>query len=156
MYKKMIEQARKDGVANEKMMNASIESVDGLLEKMKEAHPEVYQQFIAKQHELFYGPHYNEMFAEIDVAGIVYTDSEGKEHHGPYWSIAEVEDATRGMTFPAGTTRYDKYVAFNVFKSDTCKAYDDKEILAGAYQFFFADEDYPGAGKIWKYMRSIK
>ena len=156
MYKKMIEQARKDGVANEKVMNASIDSVDALLEKLKEAHPEVYADFIAKQHELLYGPHYNELFAEIAVAGIVYTDSEGKEHHGPYWSIAEVEDATRGMTFPAGTTRYDKYVAFNVFKSDTCKAYDDKEILAGAYQFFFADEDYPGAGKIWKYMRSIK
>ena len=156
MYKKMIEQARKDGVANEKVMNASIESVDGLLEKMKEAHPEAYQQFIAKQHELFYGPHYNEMFAEMDVAGISYTDNEGKERHGAYWSAAEVEDATRGMTFPAGTTKYDKYVAFNVFKSDTCKALDDKEVIAACHQFFFADEDYKDGGKIWQYMRAIK
>lgn len=156
MYKKMIEQARKDGVANEKVMNASVESIDALLDKMKGAHPELYEQFIAKQHELFYGPHYNEMFAEIDVAKLSYTDNEGKEHRGAYWAISEVEDVTRGMSFPAGTTKYDKYVAFNVFKSDTCKAYDDKEVLAGAYQFFFADEDYKGNGKIWQYMRAIK
>ena len=81
----MIEQARKDGVASEKVMNASIDSVDALLEKMKEAHPDAYNQFIAKQHELFYGPHYNELFAEMDVAGLTYTDAEGKEHHGAYW-----------------------------------------------------------------------
>ena len=156
MYKKMIEQARKDGVANEKVMNASIDSVDELLEKMKDAHPAVYERFIAKQHELFYGPHYNELFAEMDVAGLTYTDAEGKEHRGAYWSIGEIDDATRGMTFPAGTTRYDKYVAFNAFKSDTCKAYDDKQVLAGAYQFYFADEDYKGGGKIWQYMRCMK
>ena len=156
MYKKMIEQARKDGVANEKVMNASIDSVDALLDKLRTAHPAVYEQFIAKQHELFYGPHYNETFAERDVAEIVYTDNEGKERHGAYWSVAEVEDATRGMTFPAGTTKYDKYVAFNVFKSDTCKALDDKEVIAACHQFFFADEDYKGTGKIWQYMRAIK
>ena len=152
----MIEQACKDGVANEKVMNASIDSVDALLLRLKDAHPDVYEDFIAKQYELLYGPHYNEMFAEMAVADLAYTDVEGKQHKGAYWSPGEVEDATRGMSFPAGTTKFDKYVAFNVFKSDTCKALDDKEVIAAGYQFFFADEDYKGIGKIWHYMHALK
>ena len=106
MYKKMIEQARKDGVASEKVMNASVDSVDQLLESLRESHPEVYNAFIAKQHELLYGPHFNEMFAEMAVAGISYTDASGKERSGAYWTAAEIDEATRGLTFPAGTTTF--------------------------------------------------
>lgn len=156
MYKNMIEQARKDGVVNEKAMNASVESIDQLLAQLKDVHPDVYSAFIAKQHEIMYGPHYNELFATIAVAGIEYTDADGKSHKGEYWSIAEIEEATRGLTFPQGTTKYDKYVAYNVMKSDLCKGNDDKAILNDAYNFFFADEDYRGQGKIWRYMQCIK
>lgn len=156
MYKKMIEQARKDGVANEKVMNASIDSVDALLEKIKDAHPDVYNAFITKQHELFYGPHFNEIFAEMAVAEIMYTTADGKQHTGPYWTVAEIEEATRGMAFPAGTTRWDKYVAFNSFKSDVAKELDDAQVISSAYSFYFADEDFSGHGKIWRYMQCMK
>lgn len=155
MYKKMIEQARKDGVASEKTMNASIESVDQLLEQLKEVHPDVYNSFIAKQHELLYGPHYNEMFATMAVAGIEYTDADGKSRKGEYWSVAEVDEATRGLAFPQGTTKWDKYVAYNAMKSDLCKVADDKTILNAAYAFYFADEDFHGQGKIWRYMQCM-
>ena len=155
MYKKMIEQARKDGVASEKAMNASIESIDQLLEQLKEAHPDVYNAFMAKQHELLYGPHYNELFAMTAVADIEYTDVEGKSHKGEYWSVTEVEDATRGLAFPQGTTKWDKYVAYNAMKSDLCKVADDKTILDAAYAFYFADEDFHGQGKIWRYMQCM-
>lgn len=155
MYKKMIDQARKDGVANEKTMDASIESVDQLLEQLKEAHPDIYDAFIAKQHELLYGPHYNEMFAMMAVAGIAYTDADGKSHKGEYWSVAEVDEATRGLAFPQGTTKWDKYVAYNAMKSDLAKVAADKDILNAAYAFYFADEDYRGHGKIWQYMQCM-
>lgn len=156
MYKKMIEQARKDGVASEKVMNASVDSVDQLLESLRESHPEVYNAFIAKQHELLYGPHFNEMFAEMAVAGIAYTDASGKKHTGPYWTATEVDDATRGMVFPAGTTRWDKYVAFNSFKADVAKDLDDAQVISSAYSFYFADEDFDGHGKIWRYIQCMK
>ena len=156
MYKKMIEQARKDGVASEKTMDASIESVDQLLEQLKEAHPDVYNAFIAKQHELLYGPHYNELFAAMAVAGIEYTDAEGKSHKGEYWSIAEVDEATRGLAFPQGTTKWDKYVAYNAMKGDLAKVASDKDILNAAYAFYFADEDFRGEGKIWRYMQCMR
>ena len=152
----MIEQARKDGVASEKTMNASIESVDQLLEQIKTAHPDVYSSFIAKQHEILYGSHFNEIFAAMAVAGIEYTDAEGKAHKGEYWSLSEIEEATRGLSFPPGTTKFDKYVAYNVMKSDLCKVADDKLILSAAYAFFFADEDYIGQGKTWRYMQCMK
>lgn len=156
MYKKMVELARKDGVANEKVMNSSIDSIDKLLSELKEAHPKIYDKFIAKQHELFYGEHYNELFAEMAVSSISYTDAEGKLRKGPFWSPQEIDEATRGMTFPAGTTKWDKYVAFNVFRSDTTRALDDKSVINSAYLFFFADEDFSGDGKIWRYMQCVK
>ena len=152
----MIEQARKDGVASEKVMNASVDNIDHLLKQLKEAHPDVYNAFMTKQHELMYGPHYNELFATMTVAGIEYTDVEGKSHKGEYWSVGEVEDATRGLTFPQGTTVWDKYVAYNAMKSDLCKVAGDKDILSAAYAFYFADEDYRGEGKIWRYMQCMR
>ena len=156
MYKKMIEQARRDGVANEKTMYASIESVDELLESIKVAHPNVYNKFITKQHELLYGPHFNEIFAEIAIASIAYTMADGKQHTGPYWTVSEIEEATRGMTFPANTTKWDKWVAFNSFKSDVAKDLDDAQVISSAYSFYFADEDFSGQGKIWRYIQCMK
>lgn len=156
MYKKMIEQARKDGVASEKTMWESIAGVDGLLAVMAEDHPDEVRRFMRHQHELLYGPHYNELLAVEDVKEIRYTDREGKTREGAYWTVDEVEAATRGMSFPAGTTKWDKYVAFNVFRSDVCKALSDEDVLQSGYAFFFADEDLEGDGKIWRYMSCLR
>lgn len=62
------------------------------------------------------------------------------------------------MNFPAGTTIWDKYVAFNVFKSDLAKVYNDEEILRGAFEFFFKDEDFKkeNTTKIWEYMCCVR
>jgi hypothetical protein len=155
MYKKMIEQARKDGVASEKTMWESIADVDMLLIDIKEVNPEVVRKFMRRQHELLYGPHYNELMAIEAVSGIKYTDKEGKAREGAYWTIEEVEAATRGMEFPARTTKWDKYVAFNSFRSDVCRQLEDADALKAAHAFYFADEDYQGEGKIWHYMGCI-
>lgn len=152
MYKKMIDQARKDGVTSEKIMWESIADVDVLLAEVSEAHPEVVRKFMRRQHELMYGPHYNELMAMEAMKGIRYTDKEGKVREGAYWTVEEVENATRGMEFPAKTTRWDKFVAFNSFRSDVCRTLEDAEILKSAHAFYFADEDYAGEGKIWRYM----
>ena len=152
MYKKMIDQARKDGVTSEKVMWASIADVDVLLAEVAETHPDAVRKFVRRQHELMYGPHYNEVMAVEAVKGIRYTDREGKVREGAYWTAEEVEAATRGMDFPPRTTVWDKYVAFNSFRSDVCKTQDDDEILKSAHAFYFADEDFCGEGKIWRYM----
>lgn len=59
------------------------------------------------------------------------------------------------MTFPNGTTEWDKYVAFNSFYSDLCLVFSTEEIIKAAYRFFFQDED-AGAGKVWNYMQAVR
>ncbi len=62
------------------------------------------------------------------------------------------EGATAGMTFPNGTTKFDRFVAFNAAYADFCKSFSDEDVLRIAYDFYFADEDWKGSGKIWEYM----
>lgn len=57
-----------------------------------------------------------------------------------------------GMTFPNGTTKFDRFVAFNAAYADFCKSFSDEDVLRIAYDFYFADEDWKGNGKIWTYM----
>lgn len=155
-YKKMIEDARRSGVTSEKAMWESIADIDDLLEVLETDQPDIVKKFYRKQHERLYGPHYNEIMAVEAVRGIRYTDREGKMREGAYWTVEEIEEATRTYAFPPDVTKWDKYVAFNVFRSDVCKKLDDANALAAGYAFFFADEDFHGGGKIWRYMGCIR
>lgn len=95
--------------------------------------------------------------AVFDVSQIAYTDKEGKKHTGAYWTCEQVEEATKAMSFPSGTTKWDKFVAFNSFFADTCKVLTEEQTLKTAYQFYFADEDFPKerGAKIWLYMAMV-
>lgn len=95
--------------------------------------------------------------AAFDVSQIAYTDKEGKKHTGAYWTCEQVEEATKAMSFPSGTTKWDKFVAFNSFFADTCKVLTEEQTLKTAYQFYFADEDFPKerGAKIWLYMAMV-
>lgn len=90
----------------------------------------------------------------MDVEGIRYTGPSGEKRTGAHWTADQIEEAARGMSFPSGTTKWDKYVAFNSFYADMCMVCDDAQILKGAHRFYFADEDAP-QGKIWVYMAAM-
>lgn len=153
-YKNMITSARNAGVATEKIMWQSIDGLNEMLCKMKEEHPDMFWKFMREQHGIMYSNHYDETFALYDVSMVRYTDRNGKKCEGGYWTMEQIEAATKAMTFPASTTKWDKYVAFNSFYSDTCTVYGDEEIIKGAHKFYFADEDAP-PGKIWLYMKDM-
>lgn len=152
-YKEMLEKAKIEGVANEKTMWNSIDSLSRMLCIMKKEHPEMYWEFMREQHGIMYSNHYNKEFAEYDVNEIKYTNKEGKERTGAYWSVEQIEQATANMRFPAGTTKWDKYVGFNVAYSDFCKKYEDADVLNIGYLQYFADEDWGSTTKIWEYMQ---
>ena len=133
----------------------SIEHVDGLLEKIKEAHPDIYKHFIREEHEILNGPHFDCTIATDTVEGLRYTDSEGEERHGGHWTAEQVEAAWARKAFKPGVTKWDKYVAANAIYADLCKEFDDEHVLAAAYLFFFADEDWKGDGKIWHYFMNV-
>ena len=151
-YKQMIEDAKAKGVTSEKMMWQSIDDVDMLLCILKKEHPKEYWTFLRRQHGNLYGGHYTEEFARWDVSQMKYTNRKNEKKEGEYWSVEQVEEATKGMPFPSGVTKWDKYVAFNAMYSDTCKKFEDAHILDIAHLFYFADEDWPNpATKVWDY-----
>ena len=81
----------------------------------------------------------------------VNENKKGEKKEGAYWSVEQVEEATRGFTFPSGVNKWDKWVAFNAAYADFCKKFDDAQILEIGYLFYFADEDWKGKNKIWEY-----
>lgn len=100
--------------------------------------------------------HFCEKTTEKALKGLKYTDREGVEHTEPKWSARMIEEATKDLKFPEGTTLWDKYIAYNSFYADTCKVLSDGDILKAAYEFYFNDEDYThGESKIWRYMKAM-
>jgi hypothetical protein len=144
MYKKMIEDAQAKGLGSEKVMWQSVGEIDDMLCVMKKEHPEMYWKFVRKQHGLLYNNHYTEDFARWDV--------EQMKPLGMYWTPVQVEDATKGMPFPAGTTTWDRFVALNAFANDLHGVIPDDQIIKAAYAFWFADKDFAKEGKIWRYI----
>lgn len=147
MYKKMVEGAKAQGLTSEKMMWESIDEIDEMLEELKLTHPQKYWDFIRKTHGMLFKGHYTEEFALHDV--------DKMEPIGMHWTIKQLEDATKGMSFPSGVNKYDIYVAFNAFANDLDGVETDEQILKSAYAFWFADKDYPTPTKIWDYMCAL-
>lgn len=140
----MIEEAKKKGLASEKVMWDSVDDLDDMLCDIKREHPDKYWKFIRKQHGIIYNNHYDERFARWDV--------EQMKPLGMYWSLPQIEEVAKGMAFPAGTTPWDKFVAFNSFANDLHDTIPDEQIIKAAHAFWFADKDWKGEGKIWKYV----
>lgn len=131
--------------------------VSDFIKPMKETDKKEYWNLMREVYGKMTGGHYDEEFAMHDVSKIEYTDKEGKLHKGAYWTCEQIEEATKGMSFPAGTTKWDRFVAFNLAWSDFCKKFDDAQILQIGYLFFFADEDWSADGKgsatkVWDYV----
>lgn len=143
MYKEMIKGAIERGMTSEAKMWENVDAVDELLAMIQKEHPDKYWKFIRKQHGTIYNNHYDEEFARWDV--------EQMKPLGMYWTVQEVEEATKGMVFPNGTTIWDKFVGFNAFANDLKPELTDEQILKAAYKFWFKDEDWKGKNKIWEY-----
>lgn len=135
-------------------MWASVAVMSDALEPMKETDKEGYWCIMRKMYGVMSDGHYNEEFAMYDVSDIEYTNKAGEKKHGGYWSVDQVEEATRNFRFPSAVNKWDKYVAFNLMYSDLCKKMDDGQILEVAFQFYFNDEDWPGGSstKVWDYI----
>ena len=136
----------------ESKMWESTKVISEYLDPMKEKDRHGYWCMMRRVYGVMSEGHYNEEFARYDVNGMEYTNREGKKKSGEYWSVEQVEEATKSLQFPSGVNQWDKYVAFNAMYSDLCRKMDDSTILNVAYLFYFADEDWPSPGtKIWDY-----
>ena len=111
-------------------------------------------KYIITLHKEEKGRHFDEEKAKMAVNRIHYTDKVGVKHEGAHWTPEQVESATAQMKFPEGTTKWDKYVAFNSFYADLCRVLDEPMIIKAAHAFYFDDEDAPD-GKAWRYVKGM-
>jgi len=154
-YKKMIKDFADHG-GDEKKMWASVEVTAEAMEALREIAPDKYECYMRKISETLHGKHYSEELAKADVEKMHYIDRDGNERHGAYWTVEQIEVATKNKDFAKNVTRWDKYVAFNAFGSDLCCVLEDEQIIEAAYMFWFADDDWKSSGKIWDYMAANK
>ena len=151
----MIKDYADNGGSIEKMW-ASVAVTEKAMEHIHETDPEMYDCLMRELSESLYGKHYSEEIALADVAKMHYIDRDGNEHHGAYWTVDQIESATKNMDFGKAVTKWDKFVAFNAFYADLCTVLEDEHIIEAAYKFWFADEDWKTSGKIWDYMSANK
>jgi hypothetical protein len=75
---------------------------------------------------------------------------------GMYWSVSEIEEATKGIQFPAGVNKWDLFVGINAMRNDLSEDTPDAEVIKHAISFYFRDKDWKTTDgnydKVWRYM----
>ena len=116
----------------------------------------LYGIYKAKKKSNHKPKHLDEATAKRVMARIKFTDDDGVLHTKPKWSMEEIDEETCHLDFPEGTTIYDKWVAFNFFYADVCRAeiLPISKVIYGAYYFYFKDEDAPD-DKLYRYLEAM-
>lgn len=129
----------------------------------KDMDEESRERLMRKIYCVMSGGHYNQEFAEEDVAKMHYRDMDGKTHYGPFFTeekVSSVYEQVRGNI--SEYNMWDFYVVMNMVKSDYCNLlsmwYPDatdtereKRLVELALNWL-NDEDNPyGKEKAWKY-----
>jgi hypothetical protein len=150
-YKKMITDFANNG-GDEKKMWASVDVTSEAMDYLKEVAPDKYECLMRKLHESLYGKHYSDEWALYEVSKMHSTGADGNKYTGAHWTKEQVDAATASVSFPKGTTKCDRFVAYNASWHDLHRKFTDEQILDAAYLTWFADEDWKSDGKIWDYM----
>lgn len=134
--------------ASDVKMKELTKVLDDFFDELKEANREKYHCLMRRVMGVLTDGHYDEELALKDVSKMLPL--------GEHWSMKQVEEATRGITFPQGTTKADVYVALNSFANDFKDTLSDSDVIKAAIAFWFNDKDYKGRNKIWCYMQMIR
>lgn len=164
MYKDMIKANYGKVKGDDAVMWASVALVDELLEEMKEHHEERYWQFMRDTHELMYGKHFDQAYAEWEVAQMHHKSPDGKVYKGEHWSMEEATGVMMKykMKLSPEITPCDFYVALNTTWHDyICWAKEhfpvetdaENAIIEMAVRFWFNDDDWDDNTKVWEYFR---
>lgn len=139
-FREIFEEVKQKGLPMDKMMEDVMDELDGALAEVKKANPEKHKKLVRKFNCAANNGHYGKKCAMEDVAEMEYTDKQGKKHKGGAWTMEQIEELTKDMQFPNGTTEWDKYVAFNEAKSRMGKSMDDHLIAKAAHDLWFDGE----------------
>lgn len=164
MYEQIIKESFAKFKGDESVMWASIKLVNDTLTQIKDENPSLYWNFMRNAHELMHGKHFDKAYAKWEVEQMHHTDADGKVYKGEHWSVEQataIYDKHKNK-LSQEITPYDFYVALNAQYHDYycwAKAHLSTEeaieiaIVDGAIRFWFLDEDWGYADKVWCYFR---
>lgn len=111
------------------------------------------------------GGHYNQEFAEADVAIMHYTDPAGMKYTAPYWTESQVREVYELVKkeIPVHYNFWDFYVTLQMIKSDNCPMLKrwypnatqdeiDKKLVDMAVNWLNDPDNPYGDHKIWGYL----
>jgi hypothetical protein len=152
-YKEMLTRAKEKGVTSEKAMWQNIDAIESLLCMVKKTDESAYYGFLRSTYASLYSNHYaTKEFAQWEIEQM---HSKGLD--GEYWSCEQAYEAVKsmGVSIPSDVTKFDLWVAMNAAKHDWGAKFEDAKVLEIGWMFYFADEDYKGSDKIFKYMSMV-
>lgn len=150
---------------DDNVMWGNVEMWDKHLEEMREHHPDKYWEIMRDTHELMYGKHFDEEYAEWEVEQMHHKSKDGKVYRGEHWTYEQTTDVMQlyKAKLPAEVTPGDFYVALNAEWHDyICWAMEhfesedeaDNAIIDMAIRFWFMDDDWEKPTKVWCYFRA--
>ena len=146
----------------ESAMWATVSAVSEAVEESME--PEAKHKLMREIYAAMSGHHYNEEFAQEDVAKMFYKGPDGKDHRAPYWTVEQVRDVYASVSRQIPDYNFwDFYVTLQMTKADNCPLLtrwfpnattDEKDkMLVEMAVNWLDDPDSPSAGhKIWSYL----
>lgn len=161
MYKNMMNEAKRKGLATEKVMWESVDDLENMLCVLQQEHPDMYWSFIKKTHKTIFGPHYNEEFGEWRIAQMRFRDKAGVEHQAPHWykdDYRRVYEVSKPKLKNQRYTCWDLAVTLEMIYSDDFCLYKswwpqatdeqlEEKVLEAAINYLNDDDD--PEGKIW-------
>lgn len=149
---------------NEQVMWDNVCAVSDLLKKIKDVHPDIYWDFMRKAHVSMNGRHFNKEYAKWQVENMFHKGEDGRRYEGEHWTFEQTNAvmAKYRSRINAAYTEWDFYVALNASYHDYCVMAKKKnptdyesDIIEMAMAFWFTDDDWSGATKVWDYFAML-
>ena len=151
----------------EGVMWTSLKRLSDVLVPMMDAHPEEYWALLKGMYYDICGGHYNEMFADWQIAQMYYKDDKGVEHKAPYWTHEKARDIynTIKSKIPSQYNEWDWDVTLSmIYSDDICMfrkwwegASDDvlmQKVIEASVNYL-ADVDDKTNEKIWNRFNNL-
>lgn len=151
---------------NEQVMRQSICTVSNFLEDyVRVNNPAKYWEMMRSTYVDLNGRHFDKVFGEWQVKRMHHKGDDGHRYEGEHWSFEQTNAvmAKYRSRINAAYTEWDFYVALNATYHDFCawakkrnpENYES-DIIEMALAFWFMDDDWNSATKVWDYFSLLK
>lgn len=149
------------------VMWKSVRHISDFIEKSKNEHPDEYKALKKQIYADMMGGHYNEEFANEQIAKMYYKDDHGIKHYGPFWTDDKMHMAFKAAeaAIPSPYNEWDFRVTLSMIMSDNHQLLEEwfpdtteEQMMSYIIDMatnYLDDEDAPHPKtKIWSYFNA--